>query len=390
MRDLLVYAGGTRYDGVAGTDRHMADRLAASTDVLYVDPPRPVRGGLRDPETGRYGHVLREVRTGLWRLGPVAPPAAYRPGVDVITAAMARRAVRAAARRTGHRITSVVVAGSLDLTGVAPGARTVRYATDDLVAGASLIRMSAARLAATERRMVARADAVAVVSPGLADRMAALGREAALVPNGCDVAAYADIDTGAEAAPPPADLPALPAGTPVAGFVGHVNARIDIALLEAVAGTGLTLIIVGPRSAGYEPRRWPALTARPNVHWVGAKPYPELPSYLRYVDVGLTPYAATAFNRASFPLKTLEYLAAGRAVVSTALPATEWLDAGDLVAVASTPASFAAAAAERARRPRTPELAARRRAFAARHDWQERVRLLAGLLGIEIREVAGR
>jgi teichuronic acid biosynthesis glycosyltransferase TuaH len=364
----------------------MADRLSELVDVLYVDPPRPVRSGLRDPETGRMGHVLRQVTPRLWRLSPVAPPAAYRRGVDRVTAALARQAVRAAARKVGSGIAAVVVAGTTDLLDVAGGARTVRYVTDDLVAGASLIRMSASRLAGAESRMTARSGAVAVVSPDLVERVAAMGRTATLVPNGCDVSAYDAIDD----APFPADLPPELEGTPVAGFVGHVNARIDIALLEAVAGTGVPLVLVGPRSGDYEPERWPRLVGLPNVHWVGRKPYDELPSYLRLVDVGLTPYADGAFNRASFPLKTLEYLAAGRGVVSTDLPATAWLDAGPLIPVARTPAEFAAAVTAELRAPRTPELAGRRRAFAARHDWNQRVRLLAELLGLEIREVAGR
>ncbi|MFD1115699.1 hypothetical protein, partial [Sphaerisporangium aureirubrum] len=101
MNGLLVYAGGTRYDGVSGTDRHMADRLAGFADVLYVDPPRPVTSGWRDPETGEAGHVLREVRPGLWRLSLPPPPHAYRPRMDRVTAALARRAVRGAARRLG-------------------------------------------------------------------------------------------------------------------------------------------------------------------------------------------------------------------------------------------------------------------------------------------------
>ncbi|GGK79334.1 hypothetical protein Sme01_21920 [Sphaerisporangium melleum] len=386
MNDLLVYGAGTRYDGVSGTDRHVADRLSAYTTVLYVDPPRPVRSGLRDPETGQAGHVLRQVRPGLWRLSPVAPPAAYRAGVERVTAALARRAVRGAARRIGARVTGVVVAGTTDLMDVAPGARTVRYVTDDLVAGAALIRMSTARLARAERRMTERADVIAACSPHLTERFTRDGRPAALVANGCDVAAYSGVDD----APPPADLPAELAATPVAGFVGHINARIDIALLEAVAATGAPLVLVGPRVGDYEPERWPRLVVLPNVHWVGRKPYEELPSYLRIMDVGLTPYADSAFNRASFPLKTLEYLAAGRAAVSTDLPATAWLDAGPLIAVARTPGAFAAAVTAGLGTPRTEDLAGRRRAFAARHDWHHRVRLLADLLELDVKEVAGR
>ena len=79
-------------------------------------------------------------------------------------------------------------------------------------------------------------------------------------------------------------------------------------------------------SPTFDPERMEALIARPNVHWLGTKPFAELPSYLGAIDVGLTPYAQSAFNRASFPLKTLEYLAAGRPAVASDLPAHRWLD----------------------------------------------------------------
>jgi teichuronic acid biosynthesis glycosyltransferase TuaH len=206
-----------------------------------------------------------------------------------------------------------------------------------------------------------------------------------VVPNGCDAGAYTAVDS----APWPADVPrdlAGPDGGPVAGFVGHINARIDISVLEAVAASGVPLLLVGPRHPDYEPVRFPALLRRPNVVWAGPKPFAELPSYLRVIDVGLTPYRVTGFNLASFPLKTLEYLAAGRGVVSADLPATAWLrgdpDGAALIHVARSPAEFVAAIRPAARR--TEKLNMQRRAFAGRHDWSERARTLAGLVLQEV------
>ncbi len=106
--------------------------------------------------------------------------------------------------------------------------------------------------------------------------------------------------------------------------------------------SGLSLLMVGPRDPRWEPERFERLIASPHAQWVGLKPFEALPGYLRLIDVGITPYQDTAFNRASFPLKTLEYLAAGRGAVSSDLPATRWLQT-DLVQVASGPAAFAAA-----------------------------------------------
>ena len=383
---MIVYFAGSEYAGIAGTDRHIATRLSAMTPVLYVDPPRPAADHAGPWQLG----------PGLWRLAPWVPRGAFRPGVHTVTTRLMRRAARRAAAALGQRITGVIVATYDDLLGTAPGARTLFYATDDLVSGADLLGLPRRRLAAGQARQLARADAVAAVSPALAERLRRAGRAGAhrpdvvVVPNGCAADAYAAVD----AAPWPADLPAgfgAPGGEPVAGFVGHINARIDIAVLAAVAAAGGPLLLVGPRHPGYEPERFPALLSRPNVFWTGPKPFAELPSYLRVIDVGLTPYRATEFNRASFPLKTLEYLAAGRGVVSADLPATAWLrddPAGaELITVARTPADFVqavrAAPAVRtapAGAARSAEPARRRRAFAQRHDWSERARTVAGLL----------
>jgi teichuronic acid biosynthesis glycosyltransferase TuaH len=85
----------------------------------------------------------------------------------------------------------------------------------------------------------------------------------------------------------------------------------------------------------------------------------------------VVPYRDSPFNRGSFPLKTLEYLAAGRAVVSTDLPATRWL-ATDLVSIATGPGAFADQVDRLLAQPRTPDVLARRQAFAARHSWARR------------------
>ncbi len=93
------------------------------------------------------------------------------------------------------------------------------------------------------------------------------------------------------------------------------------------------------------------------------------------------PYGDTQFNRNSFPLKTLEYLAAGRPVVATPLPAVRWLET-DLVAQAASPEAFAAAVLRQAPLARGPALVAARRELAMRHSWPARAEQLARLLGL--------
>jgi teichuronic acid biosynthesis glycosyltransferase TuaH len=157
--------------------------------------------------------------------------------------------------------------------------------------------------------------------------------------------------------------------------VGHINARIDIDLLEAVVAAGASLLLVGPMDAGFEPDRMGQLLSQPTVHWTGPVPYSRLAGYLAIIDTGLVPYTRSGFNLGSFPLKTLEYLSAGVPPVSTDLPSTRWFNT-DLIAIADEPTRFAQVVLEQAERRSDPAAIERRRAFAGQHDWASRARAM--------------
>src|SRR5947209_2419981 len=61
------------------------------------------------------------------------------------------------------------------------------------------------------------------------------------------------------------------------------------------------------------------LPQRPNIHYLGAKTYKELPDYLAGWDVALLLFAQNESTRYISPTKTPEYLAAGKPVVSTSI-----------------------------------------------------------------------
>ena len=123
----------------------------------------------------------------------------------------------------------------------------------------------------------------------------------------------------------------------------------------------------------------------PNVCWTGSQPFARLPSYLRLIHVGLTPYADTPFNQTSFPLKTLEYLAAGRSVVATDLPAARSLETDAITLVGSCdPEGFATATDRRLDEAVVPSQRAAWRAFAMQHSWERRAQEFAQLLGLEM------
>nr|WP_269327176.1 glycosyltransferase [Kineosporia mesophila] len=218
------------------------------------------------------------------------------------------------------------------------------------------------------------ADIVVAVSPPLVDSLRSAGVEALLIPNGVDVPHFSRT---VKASPDPA---AVELGPRRVGFAGHLGDRIDPDLIAAVADRDCTVLLVGPRQRGAGD--WlEEVLRRPNVHWLGLRSYADLPSVLAAADVWMLPYDDSAFNRASFPLKLLEYLAAGRRVVATDLPAVRWLDTG-LIDVAHGAAGFADAVTGTLGRPLTAAESADRIGFASSHGWTERVRPLAEQMGL--------
>lgn len=373
---MVVYVGDTAWDGNQFVSQHVAKRLARRTPVLYVDPPlsrvsalrRPaLRDSLREPR-------LRMVQPGLARLTPVVLPALSKPMMREVTTALMRRAIRRATGRLAARPRAIVANSVLPVLDSIEVDRRVFYATDDFVGGAALTGLDAKWVGRQMARQIGAADLVLTASQVLEDKCRAGGVPSLFVPNGCDTSTFAEVDT----APTPTDVTLR---GPIAGFVGHLSSRIDIGCLEALADRGVSVLLVGPRQLTFQKARIDPLLARPNVQWVGPKPFAELPSYMRIIDVGLVPYADTAFNRASFPLKLLEYLAAGRDVVSTDLPATHWL-ATDLIKTSTSPDEFAEFAQQSLAHGTTREQRSARRQFAEQHSWDRRVDQIADAIGL--------
>lgn len=119
-----------------------------------------------------------------------------------------------------------------------------------------------------------------------------------------------------ETTAPPPDLAGLP--RPVFGYFGVVDERLDYGLIAALAD-GVphgSVAIVGPVIKVDSS----ALPQRPNLHWLGQRAYADLPAVCKGFDVCLMPFALNESTEFINPTKTLEYMAAGRPIVSTAVP----------------------------------------------------------------------
>ena len=359
-------------------DAQLAAALSAHVPVLYVDPPQSVSSRLRSAGSRSAGSRTAGPRLALVaprvaRLTPEGLPGLSRARVATVNSRLIARQVAAALRRLGRRPAAVIEANLLSpVLGLADLGRRVYWAQDDFVAMAPLVGVDPRIFHANHERLTRDASVIVAANPLVAGSItAATGRAVELIPFGCDVTHFSTC------------APARPAepGTGTAVLMGTLNDRLDLGLLHAVAEAGVRLLVIGPRSPRYDPPGFAGLLAHPHVTWLGERPFAELPRHVAGAGVGLVPYTHSAFNEASFPLKTLEYLAAGLPVVATDLPAIRWLAAPD-VRVADSAGSFASAVRDAldVSPAQAEAIRHRARATAQGHTWAARAALFAELL----------
>lgn len=126
-------------------------------------------------------------------------------------------------------------------------------------------------------------------------------------------------------------------GRPRLGYFGVIDERMDLKLVASLAHAHpqWNIVMVGP-VAKVDPAALPRLE---NIHWLGPQPYARLPYLVRDWDVCLMPFALNDATQYISPTKTLEYLAAEKPVVSTAVRDVIALY-GEVVHIASNELDF--------------------------------------------------
>jgi glycosyltransferase involved in cell wall biosynthesis len=86
-------------------------------------------------------------------------------------------------------------------------------------------------------------------------------------------------------------------------------------------------VFIGPQSEGEPSTDLSQLFGLSNVHWLGPKPYSQLPRFLAAFQCAWLPLQCNGYTRAMFPMKFFEYLFAGLPVVSTRIHALRSFEA---------------------------------------------------------------
>ena len=225
-------------------------------------------------------------------------------------------------------------------------------------------------------RAQSEADLIFTVSEALEERLSKGRGGVYWQPNGVDAERFA----GAHDCP--LDLASLP--RPLVGYVGCLQQRIDVPLIEQLAGAmpEASIVLIGPVMT---PRYFEPLAGLGNVHLMGSRGPDLVPSYIGAFDVCIVPHIDNAFTRSMDPLKVYEYLAAGKPIVAQGVAYMG--EPAGLVVRATSAAEFVSAVRDSAyeRDSRTEE----RVAFAQSRSWRRRLEEMASIIAEHVEEVPG-
>jgi len=240
------------------------------------------------------------------------------------------------------------------------------------------------RLDVRERRVWRRAEAYVTITSGLARELEqhyGLRPRLAVVPDGARVAA-----------PGPADhTQSREAGAePVVGYAGHLYRWKGLDVLIAAIGQlpGVRGLVVGGLEGEPDLARVKALADREapgRVEFVGMVDPPLVPALLQRADVLVIPNLPSRISAAyTSPLKLFEYMASGRPIVASDLPALREVLRADENAVLVEPGRADALAAGIRRVMADPAFGARLSATARRdvahYSWDKRAERIEAAL----------
>ena len=288
-----------RWNFVYQRPQHLLSRAARSLGVFYIEEPVFVDDG---PDM----RISRDKNSGVTVVTPI-----LREG---LSADEVNGAVR---RVVNDLIADVRPSGWVSWYYTPMALEFTRHLTPDIRVYDNMDELSAFAgapqgLLDLERELMGKCDLMFVGGQSLYEAKRNRHDNIHVFPSSVDTAHFR---VARQRAVDPEDQKEIP--HPRIGFFGVIDERMNLDIVAGIAALRpqWRLAMLGP-TAKISPQSLPRAQ---NIHWLGCKPYDELPNYLSGWDVGIMPFALNDATRFISPTKTPEFLAAGVPVVSTAV-----------------------------------------------------------------------
>ncbi|MBL8790266.1 MAG: UDP-galactopyranose mutase [Rhizobiales bacterium] len=296
---LLLCLSHLRWNFVFQRPHHLLTRAARTHEVIFFEEPifeKTRHASIRTSNPAPSIQVLT----------PVLPEGSSTAQVNAMLRRLVDRTL--ASRRYDELVLWYYTPMALSFTDHLDSDICIYDCMDEL----SAFRNAPRVMAQMERLLMLRADTVFTGGLSIYESKRRLHTSIHPFPSSIDAAHFGKARLPGD---DPEDQRQIP--HPRVGYFGVIDERLDAELLAEVAGKmpDVQFVMIGP-VVKIDPESLPRL---PNIHWLGSKPYADLPDYLRHWDVGWMPFALNDATRFISPTKTPEFLAAGLPVVSTAI-----------------------------------------------------------------------
>jgi len=226
-----------------------------------------------------------------------------------------------------------------------------------------------------ERELLSKADIVFTTSPLLYEEKREFHSNTHFVPNAVDYDLFSKAGLTDISVPP--DIAQIP--PPIIGYTGSINtSKVDIELLKYIAHSrpNWSIVLIGPIK-GDKAKVYDMGNIK-NIYLLNRKDQSDLPNYLKAFSVCLIPYVINDYTIYGYPLKLHEYLAAGKAVVSSSAVASIQ-EFSHVVKIAKKQSDWINYI-EECLESEDPTLVEKRQAVAQENTWDKRVELISTLI----------
>lgn len=320
-RDILAISSDWTGDPLSKT--HLVRHLAKSNRVLWLNAlpnrrPTLSRSDLRRAgnKFARFFEPVKEVEKNIFVLNPLAFPVYHSRIINWLNRKLLLSQIRRALKSLDFR--SVVNLSFNPAAGLVAKYLgedlLIYYCVDEYTAFTDSIK----GLGQLEEALFREADLVIVSSQPLMEAKRQFNKNTFLIPHGVDVHHFRRaLDPEIEL---PDDIAHIP--HPIIGFHGLLADWIDYELIQRLAErfAAGSIVLIGNITQDAI-REIEPLRRFANIFFLGRKPYAQLPAYCKAFDVAINPFKINTLTVAANPLKVREFLAAGKCVVSTNIPA---------------------------------------------------------------------
>lgn len=325
-RDILCFSHDWTGDPLSKT--HLMRVLSKENRILWINAiaNRMPTASSKDfsrivKKLKSFTEAVKEVEPNIHVLNPLAVPAYGTEAVRKFNQKLLISQVKKAMRKLNFKspINMVFNPAAGLLAGKLGETETIYYCVDEYTAFTG----AASGLKEIEEDLFRKADLVIVSAEKLFKTKQHFNKNTYVIRHGTDWKNFRkSLDENTKIPDEIKDLP-----KPVIGFHGLLADWVDFDLIKKTAEhfKDGSVVLIGKITVDAE-KKIKILDGVKNIHFLGRKPYAELPSFCKGFDVALNPFEISELTLAANPLKVREYLAAGIQTVSTDIPEVRVLE----------------------------------------------------------------